>query len=162
MGTLVSTLFAFGAHADVFSFRVWESVVQYCHDILQEPHTPLDLLLAYFPQDSLMSSCDCIIMSFACLIELYSSSLDIVYSTIQTELVSCLAMQSHLLYPLQLVSLLSGGDFLPSVDILHMYPCIEHRYVPLLGTSLFSLMTLVSSQSITIKPFYYFSRFLNK
>ena len=44
-----------------------------------------------------------------------------------------------------LISLLPGGDFPPSVDILHMYPCIEHRYVPLLGTSLFSLMTLVSS-----------------
>ena len=38
-----------------------------------------------------------------------------------------------------------GGDFPPSVDILHMYPCIEHRYVPLLGSSLFSLITLVSS-----------------
>ena len=72
MGTLVSPLFAFGAHADIFSFRVWESVVQYCHNISQEPHTPLDLMLAYFPQDSLMSSCECIIMSFACLIELYA------------------------------------------------------------------------------------------
>ena len=81
MGTLVSTLFAFGAHADVFSFRVWESVVEYCHDILQEPHTPLDLLLAYFPQDSLMSSCNCIIMSFAYLIELYVGSPDIAFQT---------------------------------------------------------------------------------
>ena len=56
---------------------------------------------------------------------------------------------------------LPGGDFPPSVDILHMYPCIEHRYVPLLGTSLFSLMTLVSSYSVTIKQFYSFSSFLN-
>ena len=48
-------------------------------------------------------------------------------------------MQSHFIYPLQLDSLLPGGDFPPSVDILHMYPCIEHRYVPLLGTSLFAL-----------------------
>ena len=48
-------------------------------------------------------------------------------------------MQSHFLYPLQLDSLfLLGGDFPPSVAILHMYPCIEHRYVPLLGTSLFA------------------------
>ena len=47
-------------------------------------------------------------------------------------------MQSHFIYPLQLDSLfLPGGDFPPSVAILHMYPCIEHRYVPLLGTSLF-------------------------
>ena len=48
-------------------------------------------------------------------------------------------MQSHLLYPSYLVSILLGGDFPPIVDILHMYPCIEHRYVPLLGTSLFSI-----------------------
>ena len=38
-----------------------------------------------------------------------------------------------------LIPFLSGGDFPPSVDILHMYPCIEHRYVPLIGTSLFAL-----------------------
>ena len=38
-----------------------------------------------------------------------------------------------------LIPFLPGGDFPPSVNILHMYPCIEHRYVPLLGTSLFSL-----------------------
>ena len=156
MGTLVSTLFAFGSHDEVFSFRVWQSIVQYFHDISQEPHMPLDLLLAYFPQDSLMSSCECIIMSFSCFIELCSSSLDIAYSAIQLEIVSCLAMQIHLLYPSQLVSLLPGGDFPQSVDILHMYPCIKHRYVPLLGTSLFSLMTLVSSQFVTIKLVYSF------
>ena len=49
-------------------------------------------------------------------------------------------MQSHFIYPLQLDSLfLLGGDSPPSVTILHMHPCIEHRYVPLLGTSLFAL-----------------------
>ena len=37
------------------------------------------------------------------------------------------------------IPFLPGGDFPSSIDILHMYPCIEHRYVPLLGTSLFSL-----------------------
>ena len=48
-------------------------------------------------------------------------------------------MQSHFIYHLQLDSLfLPGGDFPPSVAILHMYPCIEYRYVPLLRTSLFS------------------------
>ena len=79
MGTLVSALFAFHTHANVFSFGVWESIVYYCHDISQEPHTPLDLMLAYFPQDSLMSSCECIIMSFSCLIEIYAGSPDIVF-----------------------------------------------------------------------------------
>ena len=156
MGTLVSALFAFGAHADVFSFRVWESVVQYCHDISQEPHTPLDLLLSYFPQDSLMSSCECIIMSFACLIELYTDSPDIPfqpYSPSLSHVQPCRAIFYilHNLFPF-----LSGGDFPSSVDILHMYPCIEHRYVPLLGTSLFSLVTLLSSQFVTIKLVYSF------
>ena len=48
-------------------------------------------------------------------------------------------MQSHFVYPLQLDSLfLPGGDFPLSVTILHMCPCIEHRYVLLLGTSLFA------------------------
>ena len=47
MGTLVSALFAVGAHANVSPFRVWEFVVYYCHDISQEPHTPLDLMLAF-------------------------------------------------------------------------------------------------------------------
>ena len=31
---------------------------------------------------------------------------------------------------------LLGGDLPPSFIILHMFPCIEHRYVPLLGASL--------------------------
>ena len=161
MGTLVSSLLAFGAHAYSLSFRMWESVVQYRHDILQQPHTPLDLLLAYFPQDSLMSSCNCIIMSFACLIEIYASFPDIEfqpYSPIFSHVQPCRAI----LYILcSLIPFLPGGDFPPSVDILHMYPCIEHRYVPLLGNNLFSPMTLLSSQSVTIKLFYYFSSFLN-
>ena len=38
---------------------------------------------------------------------------------------------------------LPGGDFPPSVAILHMYPCIEHWYVLLLGTSLFSHTRLI-------------------
>ena len=41
--------------------------------------------------------------------------------------------QPAFLYILRsLIPFLPGGDFPPSVDILHMYPCIEHRYVPLL------------------------------
>ena len=55
---------------------------------------------------------------------------------------ACL-MSSHaepFIYILRsLIPFLPGGDFPSSADILHMYPCIEHRYVPLLGTSLFAL-----------------------
>ena len=74
MGGLVIPFVAFGAHADIFPFRVWESFVQYRHVFAQEPHTPLDLFVGRCSQDSLMSSCNCIIMSFSCLIELYVGS----------------------------------------------------------------------------------------
>ena len=62
-----------------FPFRVWDSFVQYRHDFLQEPHTPIDLFAGMFPQDSPMSSCNCIIMSFACLIEPYAGFPDFKY-----------------------------------------------------------------------------------
>ena len=58
MGTLVSALFAFGAHVDVSPFRVWESVVYYCHDTSQEPHTSLDLMLAMIPRTPLYQVVD--------------------------------------------------------------------------------------------------------
>ena len=156
MGTLVSTLFAFGAHVDVFSFRVWDSVVQYYHDISQEPHAPLDLMLAYFPQDSLMSSCECIIMRFSYLIELYAGSPDISFQPYSPSLSHVQPCRDIFYILHSLIPFLPRGDFPPSVDILHMYPCIEHRYVPLHGTSLFALMTLVSSQFVTIKLVYSF------
>ena len=53
----------------------------YFHDISQEPHTALDLFDGLFPQESLMSSCNCIIMSFTCLIEPYVGFLDIAFQT---------------------------------------------------------------------------------
>ena len=161
MGTLVSALFAFGVHVDILSLRVWESVVQYFHDISQEPHTPLDILMAYFPQDSLMSSCNCIIKSFACLIELYVSFPDIAFQKYSPSLSHVQPCRAILYILCSLIPSLSAGDFPSSVSILHMCHCIEHRYVPLLGTSLFAPMTLVSSQSVTIKQFYSFSSFLN-
>ena len=161
MGTLVSALFAFGSHADIWCLRVWESIVQYFDEISEEPHTPLDLLLAYFPQESLMSSCNCIIMSFVCLIELYAGFPDIEFQPYSLSL-SHVQLCKAILYILcSLIPFLPGGDFPLSVAILHVYPCIEHRYVLLLGTSLFVPMTLVSSQFVTIKQFYYFSSFLN-
>ena len=54
---------------------------------------------------------------------------------------------------------LLGGDFPPSVVILHMFPCIEHRYLPLLGTSLFSPWHSYTPYFVTMKHFYSFSRF---
>ena len=161
MGVLVSSLFSLVPMPTILSFRVWESIVQYCHDNSQEPHTPLDLLLAYFPQDSLMSSSECIIMRFACLIELYAGFHDIEFQPYRPSLSHVQSCRAILYILCNLITFSPGGDFPLSVDILHMCPCIEHRHVPLLGTSLFAPMTLVSSQSVTIKQFYSFSRFLN-
>ena len=81
MSSLVHSFFAFGSHDDISSFKLWESFVKYLHVFAQEPHTPLDLFAGLCPQDSLMSSCDCIIMSFACLIEPYASFPDFEYQT---------------------------------------------------------------------------------
>ena len=161
MGTLVSALFALFPMLTVLSFRVWESFVQYYHDISQEPHTPLDLLLACFPPDSLMSSCNFIIMSFACLTEPYAGFPNFEYQPYSPSLSHVQPCRDILYILCSLIPFLPGGDFPPSVAILHMYPCIDHRYVALIGTSLFSPMTLISSQSVTIKQCYSFSSFLN-
>ena len=122
-----------------FSLRVWESFVQYRHDFAQEPHTPLDLFAGIFPQDSLMSSCNYIIMSFSCLIEPYASFPDFDYQPYIPRL-SHVQLSKAILHILcgLIPHFLPGGDFPPSVVILHMFPCIEQRYVPLLGTNLFA------------------------
>ena len=51
------------------------------------------------------------------------------------------------------------GDFPPSVAILHMCPCIEHRYVLLLGTSFLVPWASSPPRFVTIKHFYSFSSF---
>ena len=71
---------------------------------------------------------------------------------------ACL-MSSHIepfyIYPLQLDSpFLSGGDFPSGVVFLHMFPCIDHRCVSLLGTSLFVPWHSSSPRFVTIKNFY--------
>ena len=161
MGTLVSSLFAFGAHANNLSFRVWESIVQYRHGISQEPYIPLDLFAGLFPHDSLMSSCNCIIMSFACLIEPYIGFPNFQYQAYSLSLSHVQPRRAILYILCNLIPYFYQEGTFPRVLLSYMCPCIEHRYVPLLGTSLFPPMTLVSSQSITIKQFYSFSIFLN-
>ena len=135
----LAPFFAFGAHVDIFSFRVWESFVQYHHDFVQEPHTPLDLFAGILPQDSLMSSCNCIIVNFSCLINPYADFPDFDYQPYSPSLSHVQPSRSilHILCSL-IPHFLPGGDFPSSIIILHMCPSIEHRYVLLLGTSLFS------------------------
>ena len=162
MGTLVSTLFSFGAHDDILSLRVWESIVQYCHDISQEPHTPLDLLLAYFPQESLMSSCNCIIMSFSCLIEPYVGFPDIEFQPYSPRLSHVYPCRAILYILCSLIPYFYQDGTFPRVSL--SYTCILALSIGMfhcLELVCFPIMTLVSSQSVTIKQFYSFSSFLN-
>ena len=107
-----------------------------------------------------MSSCNCIIMSFACLIDPYADFLDFDYQPYSLSLSHVQSSRAILYIFCSLIPhFLLGGDFPSSVVILHMFPCIEHRYVPLLGTSLFSPWHLSPPRLVTIKHFYSFSSF---
>ena len=109
------------------------------HVFAQECHTPLDLFVGLFPQDSLMSSCNCIIMSFSYLIDPYASFPDFDYQPYSPSLSHVQPCRDILYIFRSLIPhFLPRGDLPSSVIILHIFPCIEHRYVPLLGTSLFS------------------------
>ena len=107
-----------------------------------------------------MSSCNCIIMSFTCLIEPYAGFPDFYYQPYSPILSHIQPSKAILHIFCNLIPhFLPGGDFPPSVVILHMFPCIEHRYVPLLGTSLFSCGHSSPPRLVTIKHFYSFSSF---
>ena len=91
MGALVSSLFAFGAHANSLSFRGWESILYYFHDISQVPHTPLDILLAYFLRTPLCQVVIALSWAFPALLSLMSASLTLSINHIAQ---ACL-MSSH-------------------------------------------------------------------
>ena len=76
MGALVRSFVAFGAHAGIFPLGCGSPL----YSITMTLRKSLILLLIFlmaFSQDSLMSSCNYIIMRFAFLIELYVGFLDI-------------------------------------------------------------------------------------
>ena len=157
MGALVSSLFVFGTHADTLSFRVWDSFIWYHHEFEQELYT-LEIYAGHFPGTP--SSCNCITMSFYCLIEPNSGFPDFDYQPYSPSLSHVQPSRAILYIFCSLIPhFLLGGDFPPSVVILHMFPCIEHRYVPLLGTSLFDPWHSSPPIFVTIKHFYSFSRF---
>ena len=100
----------------------------------------LILLLIFFvglcPQDSLMSSCNCIFMSFSCLIEPYVGFLNFEcqpYSPILSSHAEPFCISFAAWFPI-----LTGRGLSPECRYPTHVSCIEHRYVPLLGTSLFS------------------------
>ena len=71
MGSLVRSYFAFGAHANIFPLGYGSPLYSITMTLRKSLILLLIFLLAIFPQDSLMSSCNCIIMSFAFFIEPY-------------------------------------------------------------------------------------------
>ena len=71
MGTLVSSYFVFGAHADIFPLGWGIPLYSIAMTLRKSLILLLIFLLALFPQDSLMSVCNSIIMSFSFLIEPY-------------------------------------------------------------------------------------------
>ena len=72
MGALVSSYFAFGAHADIFPLGCGSPLYSIAMTLSKTLILLLIVLLALVPQDSHMSSCNYIIVSFACLIEPYA------------------------------------------------------------------------------------------
>ena len=122
MGALLSSFFAFGTHANIFPFKVWESFVQYRHVFAQEPHTPLDIFASHCPQDSLMSSCNCIIMSFAFLIEPYVSFLDIDFQPYSPSLSHVYPCRAILYILCSLIPFLYREGIPPRVSI--SYTCV--------------------------------------
>ena len=137
MGTLVSALFSFGANADVSPLGCGSPLYSISMTFSKRLILLLILCWPWTPPDSLVSSCGCIIMRFACLIELYADSPDIAFQPYSLSLSHVQPSRAILYIFCNLIPhFLPGGDFPPSVVILHMCPCIEHRYVPLLGTSL--------------------------
>ena len=116
------------------SFRVWESFVQYRHVFAEEPHTPLDHFTGLCPQESLMSSCNCIIMSFSCLIEPYADFPDFDYQLYSPSL-SHVQLSRDILYIFcsLILHFYWEGTF-PRVSLFYtcflalsidMFPCLE-------------------------------------
>ena len=158
MDVLVSFLFCIWCACQHFSFRVWESFVQYRHDFAQEPHTHLHLFAGLLPQDSLMSSCNCIIMSVACLIQPYVGFPDFDYQPYSSSLSRVQPSRSGLYIFCSFINPYPE-DTSPRVPLSYMCFLASSigmfHYLELACLSL----TLVSSQLRTIKNFYSFSRF---
>ena len=133
----------------LYSFHVFE----------QEPHIALEIYASHLPHGlPFISSCNCISCIFLSLLKFMSAPrfifiIHIARAHLNPSQVEIFVYLFHLDHPLL------GGDLPPSVFILHMFPCIEHRYVPLLGTSLLAHDTRLLLY-MYYKHFYSFSSFL--
>ena len=159
MGTLVRSYFACGSHVEMPPCQ--RALPCHAMSLSKRFILLLNFMLAISLRTPLyISSCNCIIMSFAFLIEPYTGFPDFGYEAYSPRLSHVYPSRAFLYIFCSLIpQFLPGGDFPPSVVILHMFPCIKHRYVPLLGTSLFSPGHSSPPRLVAIKHFYSFSSF---
>ena len=138
MGALVRSYIAFGSHANISPLD-YGSPFSPTMSLRKSFILLLNFMLAISLRNPLyISSCDCIFMSFGFLLEIYASSLTLIYLPYKLILSHVYPSRAFLyIFCILICHFLLGGDAPPSVVILHMFHCIEHRYVPLLGTSLF-------------------------
>ena len=155
MGTLVRSYFAFGSHANISPLRFGSPLYSTSMTLSKSFILLLNFMLAI----SLGLPCICqvvIALSWALLafLSLMSASLTFIISHIsQACLMSSQVEPLYILY--SLIPIFSpGGDIPSSVVILHMFPCIKHRYVPLLGTSLFPPWHLSPPRCIALLFFF--------
>ena len=137
MGALVSSCFSFGAHSDIFPLGCGSPLYSIAMTLHKSLILLLIFLLTFFPRNPLCQVVIALSWVFPISLNLMLASLTWIISYIAQ---ACL-MYGHVdPFYISFVAwflILPGGDFPPRVIILHMCPCIEHRYVPLLGTSLF-------------------------
>ena len=159
MGNLVRSYFEFGAHVDISPIG--------CGTPLYSTTMTLSksfiLLLTFMLDFSSGLPCICqvvIAWVFLALLSLMSASLTLIISHIAWYcLMSSQAEPFYIYFAAWFSIFLLGGEFPLSVVIVHMFPWIEHRYVPLLGTSWFVPWHSSPPTFVTIKHFYSFSRF---
>ena len=157
MGTLVSSYFAFGTHAEIFSLGCGSPL----NSISMTLRKSFILLLIFFVGLFLGTPlCQVVIALswvFLALFSLMLASLTLIISYIaRSYLMSSQVEPFYISFAAWFPIFLPKGEFPLSVIILHMFPCLEHRYIPLLGTSLFSPWHSSPPIFVTIKHFYSF------
>ena len=161
MGTLVRSCFSFCSHADISPLGCGSPLYSTAMTLNKIFILLLNFMLVIPP--GLPCICQVVIaLSWVLLtlLSLMSAFLTLIINHIAWAcLMSNKAEPFYISFVAWFPICLPRGDFPLSVVILHMFPCIEHRYVPLLGTIFFAPWHLSPPRFVTIKHFYSFSNF---
>ena len=140
MDTLVRSCFASGSHANISPLGCGSHLYSTAMTLRKSFILLLTFMLAFSP--GLPYICQVVISLswvFLSFLSLMLAFLTLIISHIsQACLMSSQVEPFYISFANWFPIFLPGGDFPPSFVILHMYPYIEHRYVSLLGSSLFS------------------------